>query len=286
MSSLSQAVSVLCGWLFVANSASAADLIYIRSDGGYWHIWRMDVQSRRSVVIDDQPFDKRLLCVESRTGAIYFRDTQGKLFRTSLDGGGPSVVSLAGLDVVKDCAVHPASGFLVSTYAPNAADNLRIWHYGLDGSPKGLLVSASHLNEKPCWLPDGASFFFVHSDSTSSRLMHSSVVKPKPNPVIADPVISVVSAACDPDGQQIVYARRVGEQTDLWLSSSEGTSSQPLYEGPGLDVEPFWPSGTNWIFFSTWDGSHFRIACIRPDGKEMNLITDERADCREPMLVE
>jgi hypothetical protein len=277
---------VLCGSLLIGIPAAASDVVYVRSDGTYWHIWRSDVENGESTVINNQPFDKRLLCADSRRGHIYFRDTQGRLYRTTRDGETSSEVALPGLDVVKDCAVHPKFGFLVSTYAPNAKDNLRIWKYDLDGANVRLLISSSHLNEKPQWMPKGSGFLFVHSKPNMSTLMRSSIADPEPRALFTNSLVHVSAAVPSPDGTRIAYARRIGDQTDLWIASIDAADPRPLYEGPGFDGEPCWSGDGEWICLSTWDRNHFRIARIRPDGKDMTYLTDDGVDCREPLFLD
>jgi len=103
-------------------------------------------------------------------GTLLLRDNEGRLHRVDLEHGGADSTLALDFEVIKDFDYNPRQGFLIASYAPNALDNVCLWHLPREGGSRRLLIADPYLNELPRWLPSGDRFLFAKSHGGKSRL--------------------------------------------------------------------------------------------------------------------
>jgi hypothetical protein len=270
--------------LFRGSLATAAPTVaYVRYDNGYWQIWKADTNGAHAEAVTRSPWDKRCLRPIPGQKAVLFRDNQGKLYRLSVSEKAEPEPILTDFEVVKDFDYHPRKGYLVSTYAPNAMDNVRIWWINAIGREKQLLIPDPHLNEFPRWTFSDTSFLFVKSHAGRSAVFKASRDGAPPQEFWPGLDVSATDPAPSPRGRWLAFCREGERGMDLWIGKLDGSESRALYRGPGLEADPSWAEDEACVYFSTWDKTCFRIACIRPDGRGLRFLTPEGADCRYPV---
>jgi Tol biopolymer transport system component len=272
----------LAGWPRLLGAAEYS-VAFSCLDGGQWQIWTVDPRSRQSRRLTTSPADKRYLRAPENTGRLYFRDNQGKLFSLDPLQPGQEKPMLPDLEVVKDFDIEAQRGFLISSYASNANDNLRIWWLAANGQGKRLVIGEPYLNEAPRWLPGTDAFLFVKSHRGNSAIYRASLDLTHP-PVLwhesRDPHSDPAPA---PAGPWVAFCRETRGNVNLWVASLDGSQPREVYAGPGLEAEPCWSPAGDWLVFSTWDGTHFRIARIRPDGSGFEFLSPAHTDARYPI---
>lgn len=266
-------------------SVHAAALAYCRLDQGYWQIWVADSNGRDAKPLTDSPFDKRCLRAVPSTNRVLFRDNEGHLNELAADVGAVPRSVLRSIEVVKDFDFSPARGFLISTYAPNATDHIRIWWYSSDEKQKRLLVAEPKLNEMPRWQAGEGFFVFVKVSQGEAHIHRTSLEAAKSEPLFPQFAESNTDPAPSPDGRWLAFCMDGPQGMDLWLAKPDGTAPRKLYAGPGLEAEPCWDPRSQALFFSTWDGRNFRLASVNPDGTNFRLLTPAGVDCRYPAVT-
>jgi Tol biopolymer transport system component len=270
-----------------AQNAQAGGLLaFTRLDGGHWQVWASEADGANPHRVTDSAWDKRSLRAMPGRKDVLLRDNEGRLYQVSLTNGlgGESRVA-ADFEVVKDFDFHPRAGWLIAAYAPNAMDNVCIWHIPLAGGPKRLLIPDPYLNETPRWFPEGDRFVFVKSHLGKSRLALSEPTQAQSREIATPGLAAASDPSLSPDGKQIVFCGRGESSTDLWLCSENGAGPRPLYTAPGLKAEPVWSPDGEWVYFAAWDGKNFRVARIARDGDRFSYVSPAGVDCRCPALV-
>lgn len=279
------ALVTLCLWEPPSASGATA-LAHARCQDGYWQIWVSDAAGQSARALTQSAVDKRCLKACGFQPDLIYRDNDGKLHGLNARTGAESGPVLDRIEVVKDFDFDPVRGYLVSTYAPNAIDNIRIWWYAADQQQRRLLIGDPRLNELPRWVPHSPTLLFVKANQGRTQLFESSFDSPVPRPLFPNAAESSTDPAPSPDGRRLAYCRSGPSAMDLWLASIDGSQPRPLHAGPGLEAEPCWDAAGERVFFSSWDGSHFRIASVRADGEGFRFVTPPEVDCRYPAVFE
>jgi len=277
---------ILMFWIVgLCLASDAQTLAYTSCVDGYWQICLARFDGANQKILTTSRSDKRCLRYDPIRKSLRYRDAMGELYRVSQKGGEPEKITL-NIGSVTHFDYHAKYGYLVSSYAPNALDNICIWWFSPDTHEKRLLISAPHISEMPRWI-DAESFVFVRTKSEHSSLVIFSIENPPFE--IAQPHARTEFDPCpSPSGSKIVYCLR-GEKygMDLWVADTENIQTATcIYSGEGLEAEPCWSPDGAWIYFSTWDGKNFRIARIASDGKGFTYITEKGMDCRESVCWE
>ena len=124
----------------------------------------------------------------------------------------------------------------------------------------------------PAWSPDGLHLALAGDSPTRIAVMDDdgADLTELPNGDAQDD-----QPAWSPDGEQIVFRRGRGGETDLWIMDADGTDQRQLTFGPELDSEPTW-SITGKIAF-TRSGS---VWVVEPDGTDLRQLVPDRG--RQP----
>ena len=265
--------------------ANASTLAYCRLHQGYWQVWIAASDGGKARPLTDSPFDKRCLRAVPATDRVLFRDNEGRLHEVAANPGAVPKPVLSSIEVVKDFDLSPSRGFLISTYAPNATDNIRIWWHSSDEKQKRLLIAEPKLNEMPRWHHSGESFLFVKVSRGEAHIHRASLESPNPQPLFPQFAESTTDPAPSPDGRWLAFCKDGLQGMDLWLAKYDGSEPRKLYAGPGLEAEPCWDAESQTVFLSTWDGRNFRLASIRLNESNVRLLTPAGVDCRYPAIT-
>ena len=268
----------------VGGERPQSSIAYCRPLHGYWQIWRFEPATREHTPLTSSPWDKRGLRYVPKTGRILFRNNQGKLFETSTNGKEPTPVVLPATEVVKDFDYAANRGFLVSSYAANALDSIRIWFVPGDRSEKRLLVSDPHLNELPRWISGSQDFVYVNSHAATSTIHRASAVTGTHRPLF-NINICATDPAPSPDGKRLACCVEGPKGFDLCVVDLKNPAVKVIYAGSGLEADPSWSPDGRVLFFSTWDGHNFRIAAVDRDGSDFRYISPKGIDARFPICL-
>ncbi len=267
-----------------AVASGAVRVAYTRLDNGQWQVWMAEAAGANPRRVTSSPWDKRCLRAGDGANLLLMRDNEGKLHRLDLADKTDAQLALD-FEVIKDFDVNPRSGYLIASYAPNALDNVCLWQVPVALRSKRLLIPDPYLNESPRWFPDGNSFLFVKSHAGRSQLWVSDLAQVKARAFLQHPFGDASDPCPNPDGTRVVFCGEGRTSMDLWICSNTGANIRELYAGPGLEAEPAWSLDGEWVYFTTWDGQNFRVARIRPTGKEFTYISTAGVDCRCPVVI-
>lgn len=278
-------ISILTVSLRVQAAGDEYALFYLQPRDGYWQIFRSDPVGSNVVQLTSSAWDKRSIKPMNGQSRLLTRDNQGALFALDLATTNLSKMPLPGMEVIKDYDFDPANGFLVSTYAENALDNLRIWHIAVTGTVARLLIPDKYLNEMPRWIPGSRSFVFVKTHEGKSRIYSAGLDGSGPVPFLKYDWMTQVDPAPSPDGKLIAFCRDEGTGVALWIAEASGSNPVAVFRAKGLVTEPSWSPDNSWLYFSAWDETCFRVARIHPDGTGFAFITAAGVNCRNPVLM-
>lgn len=270
--------------VLAADGLAEQRLAFVALRAGYWQLDSTDLEGQHRLALTDTPFDKRCVRGVPGTGQLLFRDNEGRLFQMVAQAGATPKPILTQVDVVKDFDLDPARGFLISTYAPNATEAIRVWWHPVEGAERRLVAAEAKLNEMPRWQAD-RSFVFVQAKGGHTQIHRGNVDSLKAAPLWPGLDLATTDPAPSPDGRGLAYCRESRLATDLWVSSEDGSQARLVYAGPGLEAEPCWhPEGKD-LFFTSWDGKNFRIARVGLDGTRFSWVTPAGQDCRYPAVT-
>jgi hypothetical protein len=274
------------GSIFVQSARAGFKVAHTQLDKGHWQVWLAEADGANPRPITVSAWDKRCLRAGGTAGELLIRDNEGKLYRLNLDGARNETPLALDFEVIKDFDYDAQAGFLIASYAPNALDNVCVWHLAGVGQLRHLLIPDPYLNETPRWIPGGSNqFVFAKSHAGQSQLYLSELAHPKATLLLKSGPPSASDPCPSPDGKAVVFCGQGRTSIDLWICSINGADARELFSGPGLEAEPAWSPDGAWVYFTTWDGANFRLARIRQTGKEFGFVSAKGIDCRCPALV-
>lgn len=281
-SRLTRLAAIGCAASLLADGADR--ILFASLADGQWQVHSVLPDGSNRVQLTDDAGDKRGLRPIPGLPEVLYRNNEGLLFRLSARPASRPVPLLPGFEIIKDFDFHPTHGLLLSSYAANATDSIRIWWAAPDFSSKRLVVAEGKLNEMPRWHGSNA-LFFVRASRGQTRIGHARLDQASPaDPFPNDPSLTT-DPAPSPDSRHLAFCRDEGAGMDLWVAKPDGSNPRRIHAGAGLEAEPCWsPDGAS-ICFTSWDQSHFRIARIRPDGTGFAWVTPPGMDCRTPAWI-
>lgn len=114
--------------------------------------------------------------------------------------------------------------------------------------------------------------------SWTSRLMRldldpvTSEARGEPRPLL-NITSSSTQAAIAPDGRQVVWSGRRGNQEDIFVVSADGSGRRRITDDAAKDRGPVWmPDGQSIVFYSDRSGT-YQVWSIRPDGSGLRALT-------------
>ncbi len=160
-------------------------------------------------------------------------------------------------------------------------DGTGVYASRIDGSARQKLSGNVKFATSPVFSPDGSRVAFV-APSTAGGLGGRLMVVPLDGSSSALDVgrglelvpDEVPSISWSPDGSRIAFAADVGGIATIFVSSSDGSSVQPITDATAERNLPTWsPDGSRIAFRETEpDGVRQRLRTVRPDGSDVQDI--------------
>lgn len=98
------------------------------------------------------------------------------------------------------------------------------------------------------------------------------------------PGVSADHPSPSPSGAEVVFAADYNNQSNLWISGTNGQSLRQLTTGTNVDMEPAWsPDGTRIAYSSRSDANRSDIWVIQKDGTGLTRLTSDLSGNWEPV---
>jgi len=143
------------------------------------------------------------------------------------------------------------------------------------------------LKQRPVWSPDGKWLCFArHKGPTIFLYLRSA--DGKTDKRLTDRTDPEYDAHFAPDGKQLVFSfdKTSPNQGDLevYRIGVDGQNLAPVAVSDGLSHEeyPSWSPDGSWITFTSTRHGNQELYIVRPDGKEMQRLTDNAAIDEHP----
>lgn len=119
----------------------------------------------------------------------------------------------------------------------------------------------------PSWSPDGRSVLFSSNLAGGYEIFELALAGTLRQLTQHG---RAYAPAVSPDGQQLAFTVRSGEDTALWLSDRDGSSARWL-TGPAWDAA--WSPDGAWILHASDRDGTIQLWVIRPDGSGLRRVT-------------
>ena len=180
------------------------------------------------------------------------------------------------------------------TFVSDREGFFAIYRVRADGSDLRRLTGINTVAFLPTWSPDGAWLVFARNHPN-----HMELVRIRPNGsealTLTDANLDFInSLAWSPDGQWIVFAAldrsRGDAKIDIFRARVDGSGYQLLTKNSTnanvahTDRHPAWSPDGEWIAFSSnRGGGASQIYRMRPDGSDVQRLTDHVVDAGFPV---
>ena len=186
---------------------------------------------------------------------IVFSSTRtglASLWRVSLSGGAPELVSGAGGDA-RTPSVSPRGDRLA--YVHSLA-HLNIWRTEWPGSKSSRsspvkLIASSRMDAEGDYSPDGKRIVFSSDRSGNFELWVTNGDGLNPVQLTSFGGSQTGSPRWSPDGRNIAFDSRLEGHSDIFVISAEGGSPRRLTSEPSENNVPSWSRNGKWIYFSS-----------------------------------
>lgn len=150
-----------------------------------------------------------------------------------------------------------------------------------DGANAQALTGAS-INLLPAWTPDGRSIAFTSfRDGGGAHIYSLDVASRQIRPLVITGDFAT-GAAYAPDGGRFAFSSSHDDNTDIWLSRSDGSGTRRLTEARGIDISAsFSPDGKRIAFVSERAGTP-QIYTMAVDGSDVRRLTFQGNYNQEP----
>ncbi|QND32995.1 TolB family protein [Sinorhizobium meliloti] len=151
----------------------------------------------------------------------------------------------------------------------------RLYRLGFDGSDPTEIDTgfARHCNNDHGISPDGSTL--VISDKTE---FGSSAIYLLPaeggTPRLVTRNLPSYWHGWSPDGRMLAYCGIRDQVFDIYTIPVDGGEERSLTQGQGRNDGPDWSADGEWIYFNSSRTGRMQIWRVRPDGKDVQRITD------------
>ena len=168
----------------------------------------------------------------------------------------------------------PDSGaYWLSVVNAPAASERSIIRMRPDGSDAQRVPSNIEQNWSPVWSPDARSmvyvsgiFFDLYRASEYGRRVD----------MLSTCFAQEQAPAWSPDGEQLAFVSNCRiNSLSLMVMQPNGTQRRRLTDDTGVENSPKWTPDGNWILFLSTQNGRTNIYRIRPDGSELQAVTNE-----------
>jgi len=244
-------------------------------DGQIYRMWEDGSHSRR---LTDTPGRKMQLAAAPDGTQLAFvsnANQQEEIYILDLINGTTRQL-LGGVGFLLEPAWSP-DGAWIAYYRGDANDTTTIYRVRPDGSDDQPLVAQGIAEFNPAWAPNGDLVYAFRSEIAFTDLAwwRGGVVQ-----VLTTDSSVDISPTVSPDGAWVVFVSdRDGRYTlyKMPLAADAEAQTQPLLDLLGDNFAPRWSPDGEWIAF--WNGSHgnFQILRVRPDGSDLQALTERGA---------
>jgi Tol biopolymer transport system component len=215
------------------------------------------------------PDGTQIVFSSTRTGRI------AKIWTVDADGSNPA--QLFELPGTNFGAYEPAwspDGNRVAVHA-DAFGNFEIWVVDLTTDAPTRLTFSGDIDKEPAWSPDGTQLVYASRRGGFYDLYVLNPNDPNEQPTrLTNLAGDEERPAWSPDSSQIAFDASAGSTRQLYVMDADGANPVALTEG-GEAGAPAWSPDGQWIAFA-WDqdDTDSEIFIIRPDGTDLQQLTD------------
>jgi eukaryotic-like serine/threonine-protein kinase len=204
---------------------------YDRYDAnGISHVWRVDASGGARPVVSDMYAQ---LVSASRAGDVmtYRRVDAPGAYVASIDGGAPrevgrslgfGIISPDGARVLIDELQRDAGGIIRTVYTIVPV-----------GGGAGHRLDLPSDSEAVAWSPDGRYVFYVNvSDPRRNISRIETTTEARPEPVTRFTEGTVTFFEPSPDGSRLAAVRKIGETSNVWVTSADGSNPMQITRFP------------------------------------------------------
>lgn len=184
-------------------------------------------------------------------------------------------------DIVKFYTQEPGDNATRIAYVRRAAGGKQIVVADSDGA-NAQAVTGGGINLLPTWRPDGRALAFTSfRDNHGAHIFLVDVGSGAIEPLVRMGDFASAPAYA-PDGTRFIFSASVKDNTDLYLSQSDGSAGRRLTDARGIDISAtFSPDGKLIAFVSDRGGTP-QIYVMNLDGSGLRRLTYEGRYNQEP----
>jgi TolB protein len=150
-----------------------------------------------------------------------------------------------------------------------------------DDSPP-IKISDTAYNEEirpGCWSPDGSQIVFMSDRGGGKDNIYKMAVEPsRPRILFADDTVDILSPRLSYDGKQIVFAAKLADGSgELRILDLDKGKTRTILKTANIDTFPAWSPDGERIAFSSKIEGNTEICTIKPDGTELQNLTQDPA---------
>ena len=205
-----------------------------------------------------------------------------EVFVAPASGGEIRLVTSLQAPSVEDVSWSPDAQQLV--FASNVDGDYDLYLVQITGGNPTALTNNDANDRDPAWSPMENVIAFASDQATPSEL---EIWRINPNGQnlkrLTEAENSSFAPAWSPDGESIVFLSNRRQNTDVFVMTADGTGERALIvrDVPREERDPAWSRDGAWISFSSnREGPIFDLYIIRPDGTELQRITETEGDTR------
>ncbi|MBN1562453.1 MAG: PD40 domain-containing protein [Anaerolineae bacterium] len=205
-----------------------------------------------------------------------------EIFVAPANGGEIRVLTSLQSPSIEDVSWSPDGGQLV--FASNHDGDYDLYLIQLAGGNPTALTNNDADDHDPAWSPTDNVIVFASDQATPSELEIWRITTSGQNlERLTEAENSSFSPAWSPDGEWIVFLSDRRQNTDVFVMTADGTGERALIvrDVSREERDPAWSADGAWISFSSnREGPVFDLYVIRPDGSELQRITEKEGDTR------